>query len=69
VEINSFTIWTKNRNNYRFNAFKLYITTNATIIAIVIIYNRREVTYSTNNIIYTTNINNLIINKQYINRG
>jgi hypothetical protein len=66
VEINSFTIWTKNRNNYRFNAFKLYTTT---IIAIVIIYNRREVTYSTNSIIYTTNINNLIINKQYINRG
>jgi hypothetical protein len=63
VEINSFTIWTKNRNNYRFNAFKLYTTTNATIIAIVIIYNRREVTYNTNGIIYTANINNPIINK------
>jgi hypothetical protein len=69
VEINNLTIWTKNRNNYYFNTFKLYITTNATIIAIVTIYNKREVTYSTNNIIYTISINNLIINKQCINKG
>jgi hypothetical protein len=63
VEINSLTIWTKNRNNYHFNAFKLYTTTNATIVTIVTIYNKREVTYNTNSIICITSINNPIINK------
>ena len=42
---------------------------NGLIITIVTIYNRREVTYSANNIIYIASINNLIINKWYINKG
>jgi hypothetical protein len=69
VEINSLTIWAKDRNSYYSNTFKLYIITNITIIIIVAIYNRGEVTYNANSIIYIASINNLIINKWYISKG
>ena len=52
-----------------FALLTLYTITNTTIVIIVVIYNKGEVTYSISSIIYITSINNLIINKWYINRG
>ena len=63
MEINSFIIWARDKNNHYSNAFKLYTTINIIIITIVAIYNKGKVTYSISSIIYITSINNLIINK------
>jgi hypothetical protein len=63
VEINRLTIWAKDRNSYYSNAFKLYTAANTTVVAVVTIYNKREVTHSASGIIYTASINNPIINK------
>jgi hypothetical protein len=69
VEINSLTIWARDRNSYCSNTFKLHTIVNITIIVIVAVYNKREVIYNISSIIYIASINNLIINKWCINRG
>ena len=69
VEINRLIIQAKNRNSHCSNALESHTAANTTTVAIVTIYNKREVTYNTNSIIYIASINNLIINKQCISRG
>jgi hypothetical protein len=66
VKVNYLTIRARDRNNNRSNAFELNTAANTSIVAIVSIYNRREVTYSASSIIYITSINNLVINKWHI---
>jgi hypothetical protein len=69
VEIDSLTIWARDKNSHHFNTFKSHTTANTTVVAIVAICDREEVTHSASNIIYTASINNPIINKWRISRG
>jgi hypothetical protein len=55
MEVDYLTIRARDRNNNRFNVFELHAAANTSIVAIVSIYNRREVTYSASSMIYVKN--------------